>query len=876
MNTQQPSTNPQTGLTSADVLERRERYGANTLTPAKKKSLFILFFEKFADLTVLILCACAAVSIALEVSRGNFPWEGVAILLAVFVATCGTLWSELKADKAFELLKRDTDKILVKVIRDAQFQVVANSNVVVGDIVRLEAGDKIPADARYLSGVEFEVDESLMTGEQMAVPKNVEQNRLTGGTYVLSGQALACVTAVGDRSELGRIAASLQGETAQEGEALTPLQKRLKRLSQQISVWGMAAAVLIFAVLAGCAFCSMDRYTFANVAGALFRAFMVAVTIVVVAVPEGLPLAVFVTLGLGMRKIREDNNLVRKMVAAETIGSATVICTDKTGTLTMNQMGVDTLWFGGRCYAGATLGEAKSDADFDLFARGFSLNSTAEIDAEGRAVGNATEAAVLRWLASLNLRYAEFRAGTPVVRRIPFSADRKRMTTVAGGYVFTKGAPERVFPLCTGGDVAGAERIVRELAQRAVRTLAVAYKEERTEEAPEEGLTLLGIVGLTDPLRPDVAAAVAGCRKAGIRVIMITGDHPLTARAIACDAGLVRPESAAEVLTGETFAAKSDEELRVLLKSVNVIARARPDTKARLVRLLQEEGEVVAMTGDGTNDAPALKQADVGIAMGVRGTDVAKSVSDIVLTDDNFGSIVRAVKWGRTLYENLQKFLQFQLTVNISALFFAFISPLAALFWPNAGFSQTPLTVLQFLWLNLIMDTLAALAFGLEPPRPEVMSMPPKETAEPFVTRAMAVNIVAMGVVFVAVMLVVQTTDWLGAPDAQKATAVFNCFVWLQLFNAVNARSVNARESAFGGLFRSRSFLGVMGLVVAIQVLMVQYGGQLFQTVPLAPSVWLRTLSIGVFVLLAGGIVHAGIRWIAVAKKGTDKYGGRK
>ncbi|MBO4287876.1 MAG: calcium-translocating P-type ATPase, PMCA-type [Kiritimatiellae bacterium] len=855
MNTQ-PSTDSKTGLSSAEVFESRKRYGSNTLTPPKKKSLLSLFLEKFTDLTVLILCVCAAVSILMEVTRGNFPWEGVAILLAVFVATCGTLWSELKADKAFELLKRDTDEIKVKVIRDTRFLLISNSKVVVGDIVHLETGDKIPADARYLSGAEFEVDESLMTGEQMPVRKERQGDRLTGGTYVLSGQAVACVTAVGDNTELGRLAASLRGEAAKEGEPLTPLQKRLKKLSQQISVWGMAAAVLIFAVLSGCALNSIAHYTFAGVAGALFRAFMVAVTIVVVAVPEGLPLAVFVTLGLGMRKIREDNNLVRKMVAAETIGSATVICTDKTGTLTMNRMSVDTLWFGGARYSGATLGQAKSDAAFELFARSFALNSTAEIDAEGHAVGNATEAAVLRWFFEQGVRYTDLRAGTPVDRRIPFSADRKRMTTVAGGYVFTKGAPERVFPLCTEGDTAGAERIVRELAERAVRTLAVAYKKERDGDAPEEGLTLLGIVGLSDPLRPDVAEAVQSCGKAGIRVMMITGDHPLTARSIARDAGLLPPKSVTEVLTGETFAAKSDEELHVLLKSVNVIARARPDTKARLVRLLQEEGEVVAMTGDGTNDAPALKQADVGIAMGVRGTDVAKSVSDIVLTDDNFGSIVRAVKWGRTLYENLQKFLQFQLTVNVSALFFAFISPLAALLWPSAGFAQTPLTVLQFLWLNLIMDTLAALAFGLEPPRPEVMSIPPKKTDEAFVTRTMAVNIAAMGMAFVAVMLFVQTTNWLGAPEAQKATSVFNCFVWLQLFNAVNARSVRAGGSAFGGLFRSRSFLGVMGLVAALQVLMVQYGGNLFQTVPLSLEVWLRTFALGASVLLFGGIVH--------------------
>lgn len=867
MNTQ-PSTNPQTGLSSAEVFESRKRHGSNTLTPAKKKSIFTLFAEKFADLTVLILCVCAAVSIALEVSRGNFPWEGAAILLAVFIATCGTLWSELKADKAFELLKRDTDEIKVKVVRDSQFQVIANSEVVAGDIIRLETGDKIPADARYLSGAEFEVDESLMTGEQMPVPKDGGHNRLTGGTYVLSGQAVACVESVGDHTELGRLAASLHGEKTQAEEALTPLQKRLKKLSQQISVWGMAAAVLIFAVLSGCAVYSMDGYTFAKVAEALFRAFMVAVTIVVVAVPEGLPLAVFVTLGLGMRKIREDNNLVRKMVAAETIGSATVICTDKTGTLTLNRMSVDTLWLGGTRYAGATLGQAKDDVAFDLFARGFSLNSTAEIDAEGRAVGNATEAAVLRWFLDAGVRYADFRAATPVDRRIPFSADRKRMTTVAGGCVFVKGAPERVFPLCTEGNFAEAERLVAELAERAVRTLAVASKKERAGESPEEGLTLLGIVGLTDPLRPDVAEAVAGCRRAGIRVIMITGDHPLTARAIAADAGLLRPGTETEVLTGETFAAKSDAELHALLKSVNVIARARPDTKARLVRLLQEAGEVVAMTGDGTNDAPALKQADVGIAMGVRGTDVAKSASDIVLTDDNFGSIVRAVKWGRTLYENLQKFLQFQLTVNVSALGFAFISPLAALLWPGAGFSQTPLTVLQFLWLNLIMDTLAALAFGLEPPRPEVMSMPPKKTDEPFVTRTMAVNIAVMGTVFVAVILLIQTTDWLGAPAGQRATAVFNCFVWLQLFNAVNARSVNAGETAFGGLLRSRSFLCVMGLVAAIQVLMVRYGGQLFQTVPLSPAVWLRTFAVGAFVLFAGWIVHAVSRRVAVSTGG--------
>lgn len=941
------------GLSEKEVIESRTRYGANELTPPAKTPIWKQWVEKFYDPTIIILCVCAGIAIILGLMNGDIPWDGVAIFVAVAIATLGGTWSEYKADKAFELLKKDSDRVPVKVRREGGFRTVPSTEVVVGDVVLLESGDRVPADGKIVESIDACFDESLMTGESEPVRRKANDDKLqtvTGGTYLVSGSATIHITAVGDSSELGILASSLGRpwvcpneehkkhyrsagkcdvcglQLEESAEPPTPLQKRLAGLADSISIWGTIAAVLIFVALIGCQAFSIVRGSELSIAKAIISApvwpllvfavigiaglkilsleekgkwvagwlaviaiavgfawfsgpealasvktvmqfFMVAVTIIVVAVPEGLPLAIVIALGLGMRKIREDNNLVRKMVATETIGSATVICSDKTGTLTLNKMAVLSV-------------DYEKDTDNVLAEKLLTLvgtvNSTAELehtDKGDRFAGNPTEGAVLAALKAKKINYKEFRAKYKIIDRINFSADLKMMATLVkygdDSLLLVKGAPERVFDKCVSvsDDI---KNVVVDQASKAIRSLAFAYKKlpagtNRISEGIDSGLTLLAIVGLADPIRDDVPVAVAQCAKAGIDVKMVTGDHPLTAHAIAEKIGMLRPGDIE--MTGDEFAAESDESLIGKLASLRVIARAKPATKVRLVELLQRKGEVVAMTGDGTNDAPALRKADVGISMGLRGTDVAKQASDIVLTDDNFGSILKAVHWGRTLYENLQKFVQFQLTVNLSALGIAFVSPIVATLFPNAGFEIQPLTVLQYLWINLIMDTLAAIAFGLEPPRGETLMMKPKSSDEPFLTKTMLMNIVVLGVFFIALILAVEAFDLLGLAAyadkvspaefaLMKSSVVFNCYVWFQIFHMFNARSVQPGASAFGNLLKSRSFFAIMAFVAIVQFAMVQLGGAVLNTTALPIVVWVKILCLGATAVVVGEILR--------------------
>lgn len=930
------------GLTGEQVRESRAKYGSNELTPPKRTPIWKRWLAKFNDPTIVILCVCAGIAVALGVVRGGMPWDGVAILIAVTIATLGGTWSEYKADRAFELLKRDGDRIPVKVRRDGAFHQILSPEVVVGDVIYLEGGDRVPADGVLARACDAQFDESLMTGESEPVLRQIGA-RATGGTHLLSGSATLVVDKVGDATELGLLASALGrpwvcqdarhrkyyrgpgvcevcGAELREGQdPPTPLQRRLSGLTDSISAWGTIGAVMIFVALVVCQAVSICRtldgtwmamlsnaavwpllvFVVLGVVGLkilshgrkalwgsvwlgligvavgcawlagtealtsvqqVMQFFMVSVTIVVVAVPEGLPLAIVIALGLGMRKIREDNNLVRKMVATETIGSATVICSDKTGTLTLNRMTVVR-----RVRTGA-LPEAEAERLLDLCAL---VNSTAELEctANGeRVVGNPTEGALLVEARLRGTDYHALRTNVRLLDRVNFSSDRKTMSSLVESegevLLLVKGAPERVFERC-GQVPAEFSAGVQSMAAEAVRALALAYRRmplgtTRISPGDELGLEPLGLIGLADPLREDVPLAIARCAKAGIDVKMITGDHPLTAHAIAEKAGMLRGGDLE--MTGEEFAAASDEDLLARLPRLRVIARARPENKVRLVELLQRVGEVVAMTGDGTNDAPALKKADVGVSMGLRGTDVAKQASDIVLTDDNFGSIVKAVHWGRTLYENLQKFVQFQLTVNLSALGIAFISPIVATLFPHAGFEIQPLTVLQYLWINLIMDTLAAIAFGLEPPRPETLEMAPKRSGEPFLTPTMLGNICVLGIYFILLILAVEKFDLLGISAYReaanysllKASVVFNCYVWFQIFHMFNARSVQRGASAFDNILRSRSFFAIMGLVAVIQFCMVQFGGAALGTAALPFVVWIKILLLGATAVAVG------------------------
>ena len=954
----------QKGLTDEQVRRSRGKYGPNELSPPEKDPLWKQYLEKFEDPTIIILSACAGLALLTGVYRGatTGDWlgilEAVAILIAVAIATGVGFWLEYKADQAFELLRAESEDVEVKVTRDGAFHTMRVTELVVGDLVHLESGDKIPADGLITASTELRVDQSVWNGEPIAANKDATYDPvLVGGTDVVEGNALMIVTSVGDNSERGKIAKILG---AAERER-TPLEQKLDALADIINIAGTAAAALIFAsifgagimngelggklaptgqtvllILAAIIFIVIVGYSLTkqgrekvvrtiiigwglvfvvglttlfvwghplsgsgtafqsfltNVFSPVLHYFMLAVTIIVVAVPEGLPMAITISLALSMRKIREDNNLVRKMVATETLGSTTVICSDKTGTLTLNRMSVDRIYVHSQLYTDGQINLANHPA-FGRLALISARNSTGHLEeraGECKFVGNHTECALLRWLRDQGVAYEEIREQNSVLKSLPFTAERKMMSTVVSlngrQVVLSKGAPERIMARCTyvemGNDriesidrhLGELEKQLDEMTALAMRPLALAYKNMEPDDCdPEEDLTLLAIVGISDPVRPDVPAAVETCRQAGIEVKMVTGDHRKTAEVIARKIGLLDDDSL--VMTGDEFKARDDEEILANIDRLRVFARFDPLDKERLVRLLKRHKEqVVAVTGDGTNDAPALKAADVGLAMGIRGTDIAKEASDIILVDDNFGRIVRAVYWGRTLYENVQKFLQFQLTINLSALVIAFLSPLLFLginllaeqgihILPNADFKELPLTILQLLWINLIMDTLAALALSLEPGRDELMKESPKRRGESFITRSMAESILVMGFYFTFIILFMQATGWyLGADPthaAQVSSVLFTTYVFLQVFNLFNARSVQPFRSAFAGLLKSRNFQMVLGLIVVVQIILTQFGGVAFSTEPLPLAVWFRVILVGMSGLLLGEL----FRWV--------------
>jgi len=982
------NSHPHDGLTEQQVIINREKYGKNQFTPKEKVSLFKKYLEKFEDPTIQILLVCTLLAFIAGVYRGitTGEWlgivEAIAIMIAVLIATGVGFWLELKADQAFELLRKEYENVVAKVTRNGAFHTISIFDLVVGDLVHLEAGDKVPADGWVIKSNDLTVDQSSWNGETEPAIKDGSEDPadkngrtfLISGTNVQTGSAAVLVVAVGDNSERGKLIQQLQQTEADEAEdeeaeaqkgvkdrKKTPLEEKLDALANIINIAGTGAAALIFAstfgaglirgemggklqqlgeimllIFAPLVFIAVIGYSFTkkgrqspvrtiwigwisvivvgliilfiwgtplsgsgtafqnfldNLFSPLLKYFMLAVTIIVVAVPEGLPMAITISLALSSQNIRKDNNLVRKMIATETIGSANVICSDKTGTLTLNRMSVDRIYLHEKIFdSNANNGDGlklKDHTGFEKMALSAACNSTSHLEEEDgnlKFIGNATECALLKWLRDQGQAYELYREKYPWIERIAFTAERKMMSTViqhnGKRLVLVKGAPERVMAVCTRIELADGvsepiekynaklDAVLQEMAGMAMRTLAFAYKNKNNDgEESENGLTLLALIGISDPPRPDVPEAVRICKKAGIDIKMVTGDLKLTAQAIAERIGIWEPGD--QMVDGKQFDAMSDDELLEIMPKLRIIARVDPFQKARIVALLQKLGKVVAMTGDGVNDSLALRDADVGISMGQRGTDIAKEASDIVLVDDNFGSIVRAVHWGRTLYENVQKFLQFQLTINLSALAIAFFSPLFALglailadtgihILPNSDFKELPLTILQLLWINLIMDTLAALALSLEPKRDELMSEPPKRRNESFITRSMAENILLMGFVFILVNLVMQATGWYLGVDPndadQVSSVVFSSYVFMQVFNLFNARSVKPTRSAFANLWQSRNFLLVMGIIVIVQVLLTQFGGTAFNTAPLSLETWLYILGLGLAVLIIGEI----------------------
>ena len=871
--------NKRIGLTDEQVKQSREQHGKNVLTPPQRTSLWKLYLDKYRDPIIQILLVAAFVSLILAFIEKNFM-ETIGIFVAVFLATTVGFYFERDAAKKFNLLTALSEEQPVKVRRNGKVMEIPRHDVVVGDVVLVEVGDEVPADGELIVCNDLQINESALTGEPVtekslegggdgAYPRNI----ILRSTMVMNGRGEFVVTAVGDATEIGKVAKKSTEQTSVE----TPLHMQLDKLAKMISKVGSVVSVaaffifLIHDILTNPAWGGKDYFYMAEI---VLKYFMMAVTLIVMAVPEGLPMAITLSLALNMRRMLKSNNLVRKLHACETMGAVTVICTDKTGTLTQNKMQVSAL-------------ELKQ-GDEALLDTAIALNSTAELN-DGKPIGNPTESALLLWLDAQGKDYEELRKQVNVLKQLPFSTERKMMATLAEvdgeTYLFVKGAPEIVMKKCIIED-----RMLRQSAEeldewqhKAMRTLAFAYKKietsimrtSRTSTAEvvalldANDLQLQAIAAIADPIRPDVPAAVQECRHAGIEVKVVTGDTAATALEIGKQIGVFEdePENIGadgsmtsldqQMITGEQWEALSDEEAYERAKDIRVMSRARPTDKQRLVAMLQKRGEVVAVTGDGTNDAPALHYAHVGLSLG-SGTSVAKEASDMTLLDDSFKSIANAVMWGRSLYRNLQRFLFFQLVVNVAAL-------LLVLGGSVIG-TEMPLTVTQILWVNLIMDTFAALALASLPPSHEVMKDKPRKASDFIINKSICFGILFCGIVFFLVMfalLVYCERRGKGGVDVHELTMFFTTFVMIQFWNLFNAKALMSHHTAFRHFLKDKGMILVLVLVLVGQWIIVTFGGEMFRTTPLSLHEWLLIIGSTSVVLWVGELWRAFKRMIA-------------
>lgn len=871
--------NKRIGLTDEQVKQSREQHGKNVLTPPQRTSLWKLYLDKYRDPIIQILLVAAFVSLILAFIEKNFM-ETIGIFVAVFLATTVGFYFERDAAKKFNVLTALSEEQPVKVRRNGKVMEIPRHDVVVGDVVLVEVGDEVPADGELIVCNDLQINESTLTGEPVtekslegggdgAYPRNV----ILRSTMVMNGRGEFVVTAVGDATEIGKVAKKSTEQTSVE----TPLHMQLDKLAKMISKVGSVVSVaaffifLIHDILTNPAWGGKDYFYMAEI---VLKYFMMAVTLIVMAVPEGLPMAITLSLALNMRRMLKSNNLVRKLHACETMGAVTVICTDKTGTLTQNKMQVSAL-------------ELKQ-GDEALLDTAIALNSTAELN-DGKPIGNPTESALLLWLDAQGKDYEELRKQVNVLKQLPFSTERKMMATLAEvdgeTYLFVKGAPEIVMKKCIIED-----RMLRQSAEeldewqhKAMRTLAFAYKKietsimrtSRTSTAEvvalldANDLQLQAIAAIADPIRPDVPAAVQECRHAGIEVKVVTGDTAATALEIGKQIGVFEdePENIGadgsmtsldqQMITGEQWEALSDEEAYERAKDIRVMSRARPTDKQRLVAMLQKRGEVVAVTGDGTNDAPALHYAHVGLSLG-SGTSVAKEASDMTLLDDSFKSIANAVMWGRSLYRNLQRFLFFQLVVNVAAL-------LLVLGGSVIG-TEMPLTVTQILWVNLIMDTFAALALASLPPSHEVMKDKPRKASDFIINKSIGFGILFCGIVFFLVMfalLVYCERRGKGGVDVHELTMFFTTFVMIQFWNLFNAKALMSHHTAFRHFLKDKGMILVLVLVLVGQWIIVTFGGEMFRTTPLSLHEWLLIIGSTSVVLWVGELWRGFKRMIA-------------
>lgn len=855
-----------TGLTSEQVEASRRQHGRNLLTPPKRPSIWRLYAEKYKDPIIRILLIAALLSLGIGIYENEYV-ETIGILVAVFLATTIGFYFEYDAQKKFDILNALGQEELVTVIRNSQAMQVPRSELVVGDVVILEQGVEIPADGLLLEAINLQVNESSLTGEPVCHKTTDEahfdreatypSNRVLRSSMVVDGHGCMKVDAVGDETEIGHVARHATTFTDIE----TPLNQQLNRLSKLINKVAFTISLLVFVsgtthglyvyfqeLMPG------QPIDWASIAATILKWFMVTVTLIVMAVPEGLPMAVTLSLALNMRRMLRTNNLVRKLHACETMGAVTVICTDKTGTLTQNRMEV---------------ADIRSDHHFEeLLAENMAVNSTALLEegSDGQGIGNPTECALLLYLRKNGKNYSEYRQKARLLDQLTFSTERKYMATLVTSSVgqrrmlYVKGAPEVILGLCqiTTDQQHQIEAILKEYQAEAMRTLAFAHREIADNEgtdclalAQQGRLTLEGICAIMDPVRPEVPSAVKSCHDAGIHVKMVTGDNAGTAIEIAKRIGLWTDSDGEEqVITGAAFADLSDEEALHRIASIKVMSRARPMDKQRFVKLLQEKGAVVAVTGDGTNDVPALNRAQVGLSMG-SGTSIAKEASDITLIDDSFRSIATAVMWGRSLYKNIQRFLAFQLTISLTALAISMVGSFLD--------TDIPLTITQILWINLIVDTFASLALSTIPPNADVMKEQPRKSSDFILSSFVKKSVGITAGIFFAVLLGIlfYFNRWgNNTISLHDLTVFFTFFVMLQFWNLMNARVLGSYQSAFSQLFNCKGLLFVMSMILVGQILIVEFGGKVFRTEPLDITTWGMIVACSSLVLWIGEIVR--------------------
>lgn len=841
-------TDSEKGLNPEQVEKSRSTYGTNSFVRQSHESLAKRIWDASTEPMLVMLIFAAIITLAVNITRyftgGEYNFlECVGIFAAIALSVVITIITEGKSAKAFEALNKINEDTLIKVIRNGEPQLIAQKEIVVGDIIMIETGDKIVADGRLFSSNDLSVDEFALTGESLPVKKDAEfvcqkstpvaerANMLYSGCFVSAGNGQMLVTGVGNDTEFGQIAQELSSIE----KTTTPLQEKLDKLGKQITVLGASAAAIVFAIEV-LQFVMNGQLNLDTVSDA----FITSIVLIVAAVPEGLPTIVAVSLALNIIKMSKENALVKKMIACETIGCVNIICSDKTGTLTENRMTVQKIYTGGELIDPEQLKD-------EMLLKNYCINSNANISEEDGSwsfIGNPTEGSLLAAAAKAGVDYQELRQAADIVRVFPFSSQNKDMSTIVREngkeILYVKGNPEKIISLCTGISEEEKEKnfhLMEEFQNKAGRLLAFAHKElegqynDEEQDEVEQELIYDGFVVISDPLSPDVYESIRNCRSAGIEVKMLTGDNIRTARAIANELHMLDDDHIA--VEAADIEKLTDEELKEALKKIQVIARSTPLVKMRVVKLLKEQGNVVAVTGDGINDAPAIKHADVGIAMGIAGTDVTKEASDMVLLDDSFSTIIKAVQWGRGIYENFKRFIQFQLTVNVSSVVVVICSILA-------GFSA-PFTALELLWINIIMDGPPALTLGLEPIRPDLLKHKPTRRNENIISKKMLLRIFVNGIFISVIFMLQHFKNFLGAAPEEEATVLFTLFVLFQLFNAFNCRELDDTPM-FKNLLKNKLMLGVFLLVLILQGIITQFGAAVFETVPLSAAMWGKML----------------------------------